>query len=86
MHAKALIDFMPKFLCECGQTLLYSDIPCEIEYKFISDVDYDKFHGKIDSEELYEQIKSFIKCKNCNRLWVFWQGFNNSPTEYVENL
>ena len=76
---------MPKFKCKCGSELRYSDIPCEIEYKFISDIDYDKYHGSVDTEELYLKMKSFIKCDNCKRLWVFWNGYKNEPTEYVEN-
>lgn len=74
---------MPKFRCECGEILSYSEIPCKIEYKFISDLDYDKFQGEIDAEVLYEQMKSFIKCSSCARLWVFWDGFQKEPAEYV---
>lgn len=75
---------MPKIICKCGEILSYSEIPCKIEYKFISDVDYDKYKGMIDSEVLYTQMKSFLKCIKCNRLWIFWSGYENSPTEYLE--
>ncbi len=77
---------MPKFLCTCKEVLSYSDIPCKIEYKFISDVEYDEFYGEIDAEKLYEQMKSFIKCPTCHRLWVFWDGYNNKPTEYIKTI
>jgi hypothetical protein len=52
---------VPKFKCKCGSILRYSNIPCDIEYKFISDVDYDKYHSSIDTEELYIKMESFIK-------------------------
>lgn len=75
---------MPKFKCECGDILSYSEIPCKIEYKFISDLDYDRYEGEIDAEELYGQMRSFIKCEKCNRLWIFWNGFGNEPLEYIQ--
>lgn len=75
---------MPKFRCKCGDILSYSEIPCKIEYKFISDTEYDKYEGKIDAEELYDKMKSFIKCEKCNRLWVFWNGFESEPIQYVQ--
>jgi hypothetical protein len=73
---------MPKIVCKCGEILNYSYIPCEIEYKFISDVDYDKYSGMIDSEDLYSNMKSMLLCNKCFRLWVFWLGYKEKPTEY----
>ncbi len=75
---------MPKIKCKCGEILSYSEIPSSIEYKFISDVDYDKYEGTIDAEVLYKQMKSFLKCEKCNRLWIFWKGYSNNPTEYIK--
>ncbi len=74
---------MPKRLCKCGETLQLGGIPCDIEYKFISDVDYEKYYGQIDSEELYLNMNSFVKCPKCDRLWVYWNGFDKQPEEYV---
>jgi hypothetical protein len=48
-------DSMPKMICKCGEVLSYSEIPCKIEFKFISDLEYDKFQGEIDSEKLSEE-------------------------------
>jgi len=75
---------MPKILCDCGQVLRYGDIPCEIEYKFISDVEYDKYEGEdlIDPIEFYMNMKSFLKCTQCDMLWVYWNGFGSVPTGY----
>lgn len=74
---------MPQMLCTCGNLLRYSNIPCEIEYKFISDVDYEGYDKKIDNEELYMRMQSFFLCPECERLWVFWKGFEEAPREYV---
>ncbi|MNK81800.1 hypothetical protein D3C87_1015550 [compost metagenome] len=74
---------MPKLKCNCGEVLRYGDIPCYIEYKFISDVEYDNFENQVDSEELYMKMKSFLKCPNCDRLWLFWNGFDEQPEEYI---
>ncbi|MBW4084752.1 hypothetical protein [Paenibacillus sp. S150] len=76
---------MPKIRCKCGELLRFGDIPCKIEYKFISDVEYDQYQEQIDSEILYLNMKSFLQCDECGRLWFFWDGFNNPPKEYVLN-
>lgn len=74
---------MPAIMCKCGEQLRYGEIPCPIEWLFISDTDYDSFSGQVDSEELYRQMKSFLKCHNCSRLWIFWSGFGSDPAEYL---
>ena len=76
---------MPKIICTCENVLSYSEIPCPIEYKFISDQEYDQYQGMIDSEDLYLKMNSFLQCSKCNRLWVFWNGYKNNPTEYIKN-
>ena len=58
---------MPKMLCSCGNILQLGDIPCKIQYNFISDVDYDKIQGLVDSDELYTKMKMFIVCDSCRR-------------------
>lgn len=75
---------MPKIICSCENSLSYSEIPCPIEYKFISDQDYDQYHDMIDAEILYQHMNSFLKCPHCDSLWIFWNGYNNSPIEYLK--
>jgi hypothetical protein len=75
---------MPKIICRCGEALSYSEIPCRIEYKFISDVDYDKYEGIINADELYSQMRSILLCSKCSRLWIFWDGYKSAPTEYLK--
>lgn len=60
-----------------------SKIPNPNEYLFISDVDYDSYAGKVDSEELYKQMKSMLVCDQCRRIWIFWNGFKNDPEAYL---
>jgi hypothetical protein len=74
---------MPKMICKCGNVLRYGEIPCKIEYKFISDVAYDKYQGNVDAEELYLRMNSFIECPICKTIWMFWNGFEDTPKEYV---
>lgn len=74
---------MPKMRCTCGNLLRMGDIPCDIQYMFISDTDFGKLHEQVDSEELYLKMKMFFQCESCNRLWVFWNGFDKPPQEYV---
>lgn len=59
---------MSKYLCKCGSILRHSDIPCVIEYKLISDIDYDNYQCSVDTEKFCSEMKSFIKCPDCNRL------------------
>jgi len=74
---------MPALKCSCGETIGYGGIPCPFEWLFISDCDYDAIVASVDAEELYGRMSSFLKCENCGRLWVFWDGFDYPPKEYV---
>jgi hypothetical protein len=75
---------MSKFLCKCDNVIRISGpIPNPTEWKFISDVDYGDYKGKIDAEDLYERMESFLKCDKCGRLWVFWNGYENPPQLYM---
>lgn len=35
------------------------------------------------SEQLYQEMRMFFKCDRCERLWVFWNGFDEEPYEYL---
>lgn len=74
---------MPAIKCKCGETLRYGEIPNPIEWLFISDAEYDGSAGRIEAEELYRRMNSFLKCPSCKRLWVFWDGFECDPEEYL---
>lgn len=70
---------MPAILCKCEKRLSFGQIPCPIEWLTISDVEYDSYHGEIDAEELYRNMKHILKCPNCKRLNIYWNGFSNKP-------
>jgi hypothetical protein len=75
---------MGKFLCKCENIIRISGaIPNPFEWKLISDVEYDKFQGTIGAEELYSQMQSILKCDQCGRLWIFWDGYDKPPTLYM---
>jgi len=75
-------DNMPKMLCECGKEIKLHAIPNEYTYMYISEVDYDKYQGRINAEELYRAMDYFIKCPKCSRIWLYKSG-NKTPIEYV---
>lgn len=76
---------MPKLVCTCGEVLSYGDIPNPIEWLLISDTDFDQFSGLVEAEAIYKASKSLLRCPHCHRLWVFWDGFQAPPEEYVPN-
>ena len=78
---------MPKKTCRCGESLRYGTIPCELEWLLVSDVAFERCSSAepegIDADSLYEVMKSMLQCPNCGRLWIFWNGFDKEPSEYV---
>lgn len=79
---------MPAILCKCNVRLSYGEMPCPIEWLFISDNNYDEYQGEVNAEELYLNMKSMLKCPHCERLWFFWKDYGSEPTCYekVEEL
>lgn len=74
---------MAKFRCICGTIIQTSGpIPNELEWKILSDVEFDRFEGLVDAEEVYMASKSVFKCPTCGRLWIFWGGMDESPQCY----
>lgn len=74
---------MPKYTCKCGESLRFGEIPCSIEWKIVSDQKFDQFSGMVDAEEIYSAMDSLLKCPNCGRVWIFWDGFKSAPQEYM---
>jgi hypothetical protein len=74
---------MPAIRCKCGEVIRYGEIPNPVEWLFISDTEFDAFSETIEAEALYRQMNSFLQCPACKRLWMFWNGFNSDPTEYL---
>lgn len=77
---------MPTMMCACGHMLSFTPIPCEIEWLLIRDTEFDELssaQGDVDAEDIYRRMKSLLRCPECDRLWVFWDGFGEPPHQYV---
>ena len=73
---------MPKVKCVCDQTISYSEIPNPNEWLMISDHHFDRFSGKVDTEDIYRAMLPILKCPECGRLLVYWDGWNQPPAIY----
>ena len=73
---------MPKIKCKCGNIISFGEIPNPNEWLIISDKEYDSFSTTINMDELYDKVKSMMICNQCGRLWIYWDGFTESPTVY----
>lgn len=73
---------MPKIRCICNYVISLSEIPSPNQYLMISDVEMDNYEGKVDVEQLYMAMKIVVKCPNCDRLHVFYEGFDKDPIIY----
>lgn len=73
---------MPSFLCRCGIRIDYTRIPADSAYQLVEDT---KIDVENDSKYLarWEEATQVLECADCKRLWIFWNGMANSPTEYV---
>ena len=77
---------MPKFRCTCGEMISYGSIPSTDEWLMISDVEYDKFVGAVDSETVYMAMTHTLRCPICKRLNIFWDGFGSLPEVLIPDL
>jgi hypothetical protein len=57
----------------------------------ISDSEYDglrepesEFADKINAEILYSKMQVVVKCIKCERLHIFWEGYDNPQTVYAK--
>jgi hypothetical protein len=54
---------VPSIQCKCGHVIKFGEIPNPNEWLLISDVEYDRYLGAMDSEDLYREMKSRLVCK-----------------------
>lgn len=73
---------MPKIRCVCDYVISLSEIPSPNQYLMISDVEMDNYEGEVDVEQLYMAMKIVVKCPNCGRLHIFYNGFDKDPIIY----
>lgn len=74
---------MPGILCKCGNIIKTGEIPNPNEWLLISDVEYDKYSGSIDSEDLYVEMKRILVCNQCKRIWIYWENNQKEPISYI---
>lgn len=76
---------MAKFLCACGGLIRTSGgIPNPQQWNLISDEGFEVFwESEVDASRVYSEFIHAYRCDDCGRLWIFWQGYDASPTEYV---
>ncbi len=73
---------MPKIKCKCDHVIGLGEIPSPDQWMMISDVEYDAFQNPMDPEVLYSKMNIVVKCKVCQRLHVFWDGFDKPQVIY----
>jgi hypothetical protein len=48
-----------------------------------SDQDFDAFTGLVHAEDVYTSATIAFRCPQCDRLHVFWRGFQEEATVYA---
>jgi hypothetical protein len=76
---------MSSIICKCGNRIGFGEIPNPKEWLTVSDVEYDGYSALIDAEVLYATMKHILACDQCERLWIFWNGFQSMPTCYSKD-
>jgi uncharacterized protein with PIN domain len=74
---------MPSIICRCGRRLGFGEIPNPDEWLLIADKSFDAISGSVDAETLYRAMTSMLRCSQCGRLWIFWNGFEHEPVAYA---
>lgn len=74
---------MAKFLCRCGAVIHTSGgIPNPHQWMLVSDMDFDQL-APAGSDALYRAATIAFRCGSCNRLWIYWDGFDSEPISYA---
>ncbi len=75
---------MAKFLCVCGHIIRTSgDIPHPYQWDLVSDVDFDRFPGLVDAEQIYMAATLMFRCPSSDHLWIYWDGIDQPPSLYA---
>jgi hypothetical protein len=79
---------MAKFRCVCGEVITTSGaIPNPNEWLYISDVDFGRYSGTVDAEELYQAFGRAFVCPRSGHIWIYKRDFEHDPEGYapIEN-
>ena len=75
---------MAEWLCLCGQVIRSSGaIPNPDEWHLLSDVDFERFEGQINAEDVYMATTIAYRCPASDHLWIFWDGLDGDPSVYA---
>jgi hypothetical protein len=77
---------MPGILCKCAEHIKIGEIPSPFLWLAISDVDFDQYHGRVETEVLYERMLRIVECPKCGRLWVLPEDPNLMPICFRKEL
>ena len=73
---------MPSYLCKCKTRIDYTQIPATCSYHLVEDAAAEVQHDLITYNASWNESTEVLRCPSCGRLWVFWDGMSNAPTEY----
>lgn len=74
---------MAKFYCVCGYLIRMSgEIPHPYEWLLTSDVEFDKYSGQVDIDQVYMRSIPMFRCPESDHLWIYWNGFEELPRLY----
>jgi hypothetical protein len=77
-------DEMAKWICACGTTIQSSGtIPNPTQWMLMSDQDLEAFTGLVRAEDLYTNMTIAFRCPTCDRLHIFWRGWDEPATVYA---
>ena len=78
---------MAKIACVCGEVIALSGrIPNPLEWRVVSDESLDQLPANTTLPEIDVIMRSLFRCRNCDRLWIFWDGFDAPPSLYEPAL
>lgn len=68
----------------CGfQIRTSGDIPNPLEWRLLSDEQFDRFHGDVEAEAIYRATTIAYRCPQSDHLWIYWDGFDRPPSLYA---
>ena len=73
---------MPSYLCKCQTRIDYTEIPADASYHLVADSAAEVDDDLTTYNATWSQSTEVLRCLTCDRLWVFWSGMNQPPTEY----
>lgn len=72
---------MARWLCPCGRTLSDSAFPNPAGLYVLTEQQYDARADAADFDLILEATGA-MRCPGCARLWVWWDGWSDTPTIY----